>query len=126
MGAKTASGPNSSFGIMSRLFTTGFANNFMQPAVHRGQVVGSAPVTDGQAKTVNAVAAGDVSALVKRGEEGGVKVSLQAGPVAAPVRAGQVIGAVVVTQNGQQIGRVPATAANNVDKQPWWKKFWPF
>jgi len=126
MGAKTSSGPNSSFGIVSRLFTTAFANNFMQPAVHRGQVVGQAPVTDGQAKTVNATAAGDISALVKRGEEGSVKVSLAANTVAAPVRAGQVVGSVVVTQNGQQVGRVPAVAANNVDKQPWWKKFWPF
>lgn len=126
MGAKTSTGPNSSFGIISRLFTNAFANNFMQPVVHRGQVVGQAPVTNGQAKTVNATAAGDIGALVKRGEEGNVKVALQANAVTAPVHAGQVIGAVVVTQNGQQIGRVPAVAANNVDKQPWWKMFWPF
>src|ERR1043166_5910812 len=101
MGAKTASGPNSSFGIASRLFTTGFANYFMQPAVKKGAVVGQVAVTDGRAKTVAAVAAGDIGALVKRGEEGNVKVGLVAAPVAAPVRAGQVLGTAVATLNGQ-------------------------
>jgi D-alanyl-D-alanine carboxypeptidase (penicillin-binding protein 5/6) len=126
MGAKTASGPNSSFGIASRLFTTGFANNFMQPVVKKGAVVGQVAVNDGRAKTVPAVAGGDIFALLKRGEEGSVKVGLVAPPVNAPVNAGQALGTVVATQNGQQIGRVPALAGAAVEKQPWWKKFWPF
>ncbi|HKS24564.1 MAG TPA: D-alanyl-D-alanine carboxypeptidase family protein [Thermoanaerobaculia bacterium] len=126
MGAKTSSGPNSSFGIASRLFTTGFANYFMQPAVKKGAVVGQVNVNDGRAKTVPAVAAADISALVKRGEEGGIKVGLVAAPVTAPVQAGQVLGTAVATLNGQQVGRVPVTAGAAVEKQPWWKKFWPF
>ena len=126
MGAKTASGPNSSFGIASRLFTTGFANNFMQPVIKKGSVVGQVAVNDGRAKTVPAVAAGDLSALVKRGEEGNVKVGLVAQPVNAPVQAGQNLGVAVASQNGQQIGRVPVTAGAAVEKNPWWKKFWPF
>ena len=126
MGAKTSSGPNSSFGIASRLFTTGFANYFMQPAVKKGAVVGQVAVTDGRAKTVPAVAAGDIGALVKRGEEGGIKVGLVAPPVAAPVRVGQVLGTAVASLNGQQVGRVPVVAGAAVEKQPWWRKFWPF
>jgi D-alanyl-D-alanine carboxypeptidase (penicillin-binding protein 5/6) len=126
MGAKTASGPNSSFGIASRLFTSAFANNFMQPVVKKGAVVGQVAVNDGRAKTVPAVAGGDIFALLKRGEEGSVKVGLVAPPVNAPVNAGQALGTVVATQNGQQIGRVPALAGAAVEKQPWWKKFWPF
>jgi D-alanyl-D-alanine carboxypeptidase (penicillin-binding protein 5/6) len=126
MGAKTASGPNSSFGVASRLFTTGFANNFMQPVIKKGAVVGQVAVIDGRAKTVPAVASADVSALVKRGEEGNAKVGLVAPPVNAPVSAGQVIGTAVASQNGQQVGRVPVTAGAAVEKNPWWKKFWPF
>jgi len=126
MGAKTASGPNSSFGIASRLFTTAFANNFMQPVVKKGAVVGQVTVNDGRAKSVPAVAGGDISALVKRGEENSVKVSVIAPPVAAPVTAGQNLGRVVAMQNGQQVGVVPALAGAAVEKQPWWKKFWPF
>jgi D-alanyl-D-alanine carboxypeptidase (penicillin-binding protein 5/6) len=126
MGAKTASGPNSSFGIASRLFTSAFANNFMQPVVKKGAVVGQVAVNDGRAKTVPAVAGNDIFALLKRGEEGSVKVGLVAPPVTAPVNAGQALGTVVATQNGQQIGKVPALAGAAVEKQPWWKKFWPF
>lgn len=126
MGAKTSSGPNSSFGVASRLFTTAFANNFMQPVVKKGAVVGQVAVNDGRAKTVPAVAGGDISALVKRGEEGNVKIGVVAPPVNAPVNAGQQLGRVVASQNGQQIGVVPAVAGAAVEKNPWWKKFWPF
>ena len=126
MGAKTASGPNSSFGIASRLFTSAFANNFMQPVVKKGAVVGQVAVNDGRAKTVPAVAGADVFALLKRGEEGSVKVGVVAPPVTAPVTAGQALGTVVATQNGQQIGKVPVLAGAAVEKQPWWKRFWPF
>ena len=126
MGAKTASGPNSSFGIASRLFTSAFANNFMQPVVKKGAVVGQVAVNDGRAKTVPAVAGADIFALLKRGEEGSVKVGVVAPPVTAPVTAGQALGTVVATQNGQQIGKVPVLAGAAVEKQPWWKRFWPF
>ena len=55
-----------------------------------------------------------------------MKVGLVAPPVTAPVNAGQALGTVVATQNGQQIGKVPALAGAAVEKQPWWKRFWPF
>lgn len=127
MGAKAPSGPESSFGIMARLFNDAFAKWRSTVALKKGTVVGQANVADGNAKTVNAVAAADVRAFVQRGQEGGIKVGfVPAGNVAAPVRAGQQVGTVVVSQGGQQIGRVPAIAANAVEKQPWWKKFWPF
>jgi D-alanyl-D-alanine carboxypeptidase (penicillin-binding protein 5/6) len=76
---------------------------------------------------VNAVAAADVKALMQRGQEAGVKVALvPAQNVTAPVNAGQQVGTVVVTQGGQQVGRVPAIAQAAVAKEPWWKMFWPF
>jgi len=126
MGAKSPSGPGSSFAIASKLMSSAFANYNLVTVVKKGANVGQAPVADGQSKTVPAVAGSDVRALVKRGEEGGVKVSLAANNVSAPVRAGQQVGNVVVSQNGQQVNRVPAVAGASVDKQSWWKKFWPF
>ena len=126
MGAKSSSGPQSSFGIASRLFSSAFAMYNMVTVVKKGATVGQATVVDGQTKTVPAVAAADAKALVKRGEEGSVKVAFSGQSVTAPIRNGQPVGTVVVQQNGQAIAKVPAVAGNAVEKQPWWKKFWPF
>jgi D-alanyl-D-alanine carboxypeptidase (penicillin-binding protein 5/6) len=126
MGARASSGPESSFGIAAHLFNDGFAHWRQLTPLKKGTVVGQAAVTDGQAKTVAAVAAGDVSALVQRGQEGGISVRFLPTAIKAPVNAGQQVGTVVVSQGGQQIGKVPAVAQAGVAEQPWWKKFWPF
>ena len=126
MGARSGSGPLSSFGIASKLFSQNFSQYNMNTVLKKGAVVGQAPVADGSAKTVNAVAAGDAKALVKRGEEGTVKIAFVPAPVTAPVSAGQPVGTIAVQVGGQTIAKVPAIAGAAVEKQPWWKAFWPF
>ncbi|HEV7573086.1 MAG TPA: D-alanyl-D-alanine carboxypeptidase family protein [Thermoanaerobaculia bacterium] len=126
MGARAPSGAESSFGIAARLFNDAFAHWRQLVALKKGTVVGQAAVADGQAKTVNAVASSDVRALVPRGQEGSISVRFVPSNLTAPVRAGQQAGVAIVNQGGQQIGRVPAMAQSAVEKQPWWKKFWPF
>lgn len=126
MGARAPSGPESSFGIAARLFNDAFAHWRQLVPLKKGTVVGQANVADGQAKTVNAVAAADVRTLIQRGQEGGISVRFLPSNLTAPVTAGQQVGVAVVSQGGQQIGRVPAVAQTAVEKQPWWKKFWPF
>jgi D-alanyl-D-alanine carboxypeptidase (penicillin-binding protein 5/6) len=126
MGARAPSGPESSFGIAARLFNDAFAHWRQLVALKKGTVVGQAAVADGQAKTVNAVAQSDISTLVQRGKEGGITVRFVPSNLTAPISAGQQVGFAVVNQGGQQIGRVPTMAQTAVEKQPWWKKFWPF
>jgi D-alanyl-D-alanine carboxypeptidase (penicillin-binding protein 5/6) len=126
MGARAPSGPDSSFGIAARLFNDAFVHWRQVMALKKGTVVGQAAVAEGQAKTVGAVASADLKTLVQRGQEGGINVRFAPSNLTAPVHAGQQVGMVVVSQGGQQIGKVPAIAQANVDKQPWWKKFWPF
>ncbi|HJW93643.1 MAG TPA: D-alanyl-D-alanine carboxypeptidase family protein [Thermoanaerobaculia bacterium] len=126
MGARAPHGPLSSFGISSRLMSEAFAQYRRVPVVKKGQGVGQATVADGRTKVVPAVAGGDAFALVKRGEEKSVKTAFAPGVVTAPVRAGQQVGAIIVSQNGSIISRIPAIASASVDKQPWWRKFWPF
>lgn len=126
MGARASAGPMSSFGIAQKLMSQAFAQYNTTTVVKKGAPVGQAPVQNGSAKSVTAVAAADVKALVKRGEEGGVKVAFNPATLAAPVRAGQPAGTVAVQQNGQTISKVPAVTASAVEKQPWWKAFWPF
>lgn len=126
MGARANRGPLSSFGIAARLMSQAFAQYRMVPALKKGTVVGQAQVNDGVSKTVPAVANGDAKALVKRGEEGSIKVTFAGTAVEAPVKSGQQVGNAVVQQNGQAIAKIPALAGAAVEKNPWWKKFWPF
>lgn len=126
MGAKKRIGPESSFGIASHLMSSAFANYNMTTVVKKGATLGQASVADGVSKTVPAVAAADARALIKRGEQAGVKIAFRGGTVAAPIGAGQAVGTIVVQQNGQTIAKIPAVAGASVAKNPWWKKFWPF
>ena len=125
MGARSASGPNSSFGIAQRLMAATFAQYSTSPVLKKGAHVGDATVIDGASKTVPAVAGADAKALVKRGEEAQVKIAFHAASVTAPVRAGQPVGSITVTTPGTQL-KVPAVAGASVEKQAWWRKFWPF
>jgi D-alanyl-D-alanine carboxypeptidase (penicillin-binding protein 5/6) len=125
MGARAASGPNSSFGIAQRLMATTFAQYSMSPLLKKGTHVGDATVTEGASKTVAAVAGADAKALVKRGEEAQVKVAFHGTSVTAPVSAGQPVGSITVTAPGTSL-KIPAVAGASVEKQAWWRKFWPF
>jgi len=126
MGAKTGGGPNGSFANAARLMNQAFIQNRMVVPAKQGTVVGQAPVTGGRVATVPVTPANDATALVKRGQEKGVTVAYQGSGAAAPVKKGQVVGTIVVQQNGKELAKIPALAAEDVAKQQWWKSFWPF
>jgi D-alanyl-D-alanine carboxypeptidase (penicillin-binding protein 5/6) len=126
MGARAPSGAGSSFEIAAHLFNDAFNHWRQMTPLKKGTAVGQATVADGRVKSVAAIASADVNALVPRGQEGSLNVRFVPGNVAAPVRAGQQVGVIVVNQGSQQIGRVAAVAGTAVEKQPLWKKFWPF
>lgn len=126
MGAKTSRGPESSFEIAARLMNKAFIDYKMVTTVKQGAIVAEAPVTDGRAKTVPVMAPKDAQALVKRGEEKGISVRFSGNAVTAPVKKGQQIGTILIQQGNSTLAKLPAVAAQSVDKQPWWKAFWPF
>lgn len=126
MGAKTSGGTNGSFANAARLMNQAFINYRMVVPAKTGTVVGQAPVSGGRVATVPVTPQHDATALVKRGQEKGVTVAFQGSGVAAPVKKGQVVGTILVQQNGKQLAKIPAVAANDVEKQQWWKSFWPF
>ena len=126
LGAKTSRGPDSSFEIAARLMNKAFLNYKMVTPVKQGAVVAQASVNHGRAKTVSVMALTDVKALVKRGEEKGVSVKFNGGAVAAPIKRGQRIGTIVVQRGNETLATMPAVAAQDVEKQPWWKALLPF
>jgi len=124
-GAKSSRGPESSFAIASRLMNDAFLNWAMAKPFKKGDVVGEAPVARGASKTVSAVAARDAGALVPRGQDGKVEATFEARRVEAPVVKGEPVGFIVLRSGDEVVGRVPAVAANEVPKRPWWR-FWRF
>jgi len=125
MGAKTARGPDSSFEIAAGLFNDAFNSYRMVEVVKQGASVGQAAVTKGAEKGVTALAGEPARVLVRRGEEKSLRSSFN-GSVVAPVKKGQQIGTIMVTQGTQVVAKVPALAAADVGPAPWWQKFWPF
>ncbi len=126
MGARTSRGPESSFEIAARLMNKAFLQYRMVTPVKQGSVVAQAAVNEGRAKSVPVMAPKDVNALVKRGEEKGVSVRFNGGAVAAPVKRGQRVGTIVVQRGNETLATMPAVAAQDVEKQPWWKALLPF
>jgi D-alanyl-D-alanine carboxypeptidase (penicillin-binding protein 5/6) len=126
MGAKTGGGPNGSFANAGRLMNQAFINFRRVVPARKGDNVGEVAVTGGRVDKVSVTPASDASALVKRGQEKSVTVTFQGSPVAAPVKKGQQVGTVIVQQGGKTLAKIPALATADVEKQPWWKAFWPF
>lgn len=114
------------FESAAELMTAAFSTHQIHSAVKRGQRVGAVPVKRGEASTVSVVSGGDANVLVKAGQQRGVSVTVDGGAVPAPVRRGQRVGTVVVRNGSQLIASLPALAAVDVAKQPWWKILWPF
>lgn len=116
------------FTAAAELLNRGFAQWRMQEVVKKGQrlkeqvtikggVTGSVPVAAGNTATVLTQRSAPAKSL---------QVEVVPNNVEAPVRQGQTIGTVVVKKDGKVIQKVPALAAINVEKMPWWRRLWPF
>lgn len=101
----------------AKFITWGFRAFDQKTLVKAGGVVAQAPVWLGAAPTVPLVAVSDVRATIARGTRGAPSGRLvYSGPIAAPVRAGQVVGRIEVRQPGGALLIVPVRTATAVDK----------
>lgn len=115
------------FEAASQLLTQAFNSYKLIEPVKQGAVVGGgARITNGRAQTVPVVAAKSARILVPRRNSGQVETVVAANAVQAPVRKGQPVGHIIVKHQGKPVAKVPALAAQAVEKNPWWTKFWPF
>ncbi len=115
------------FGSAAAIMNDGFINWRQTSVVKKGiRAKDLATIKGGKAPAVPVTAAADAVMLLARGEQANMKTTVETSNVAAPIVKGQPVGFIVVKQNGKQIAKVPALAAINVDKQPWWKSFLPF
>lgn len=110
------------------LMTWGFQNFQSIKLAGRGERVQDVKVRRGASKQVAAVFARDQYLTVSP-QSGAVKRVVQVkSDVEAPVGKGQVLGEMVVTQNGAVSARVPIVAAHAVGRTTWlggaWRLFW--
>lgn len=109
-----------------KAFNKGF--NSYQPlyAVRKGDVVANdVPVKNGTPRFVRVVAGEDLSVLAQKGAKRSFSLDLTLpGDLQAPLDASAPVGYVVVKEDGREIGKVPALAADAVQKQAhFWDRF---
>ena len=77
-------------------------------------------MTSGKTAEITGMAAGDLRLVLPRAEAQEAKVEVKVPKeIAAPVKKGQVVGEVVVTRAGQQLGRVDVVAPSDVESTSW-------
>jgi D-alanyl-D-alanine carboxypeptidase (penicillin-binding protein 5/6) len=107
------------FGQAAVLLNRGFAEYKALVAVKKGDIVANdVAVNGGKPRFVRVIAGGDVAVLAKRGEKRNFSLELAlSGNVHAPLKANAEIGQVVVRDGDAVVGKVPALAADPVEKQ---------
>lgn len=116
------------FRSAAQILNEGFATYRMVVPVKEGVAIGrDAPVKGGVEERVPLISTKDVHVLVKRGQEKKVQVEVDVPDrVSAPVKAGQVVGNIVVKFDGTEVGKAQAAAAQDVTQASLWKRWWPF
>lgn len=107
------------FAQAAALLNKGFADYKALVAIKKGDTVANdVAVSGGKPHFVRVVAGNDVAVLAKRGEKRKFSLELSlAGEVSAPLSANAEVGQVVVKDGDAVIGKVPALAADPVEKQ---------
>lgn len=99
------------------LMSWGFEHYQTVHIANHGQQMGTVAVKQGVARTVGAVMPQALDLTVARGQASSIKVHVRlAPPLTAPVRQGQVVGSVIVTENGKTLATRRLLAAQAVSR----------
>jgi D-alanyl-D-alanine carboxypeptidase (penicillin-binding protein 5/6) len=125
MGASTK---RDCFGSAGQILNQGFSTYRMYVPVKQGASLGKeASIRGGVEERVAVVPTSDVKVLLKRGEEKKVQIDVNIPDrVPAPIKAGQVLGDLIVKMDGVEVGKTQVTAAQDVAQASFWKRWWPF
>lgn len=116
---------NERFGGARKLLDYGFANYSLYTPQIKTEDLPVIPVLHGVETTVNTVMQTPAPFLVKKGEEKQITTTFEfAEDVEAPVEAGQIVGRMVLTLNGETIGEYPVCAATAVPRMDFGRSLW--
>lgn len=122
LGAETG---KTRFAIAGKMMDHGFANYRRYPVAQSGaKVRGEIPVSGGNRGSVPLKLDGNLTLLVKRGEEQRIELTPELPELLhAPVAMGQQVGVVNVVLEGRQIAKIPVVAAAEVGRHGFWDGF---
>ena len=105
------------FAEAQKLLDYGFSNFEYKKLANKNDVIKEIRVDKGIADSVNAVLENDSGVLIQKGQNKDIVQSIQlVDTINAPVSAGQVLGNITYSLNGNEIGKVNIIAENSVEK----------
>lgn len=102
---------------VSEMLNYGFANYKTRYAVHKSDEIGEFAVDNGKTDSIKVVVASDYTVFSKIGDGGEITVTPNIGAIKAPVEAGDKVGTVEISVDGQKVGEVDALAAESCQKR---------
>lgn len=121
MGCATS---NDRFDGAKALLNYGFANYALYNPKVDEKSIANVNVAGGVKNTVKPLAENINPVLIKKGDEEKIKYSVNLPEqVSAPVEKGQVLGEVVLTKDGKQIGKISLKSPEKIEQNSFWKEF---
>ena len=116
------------FGQASRLLTMGFNNYKKVKVIKAGDPVGKpVKISEGKISTTQPRAGKDAIALVRKGKEKQIEVkTIITEPIIAPLKQGAEIGIIVITSDGEFLGKVPAVTGEEIPQANLFWRLFPF
>ncbi|WP_245742594.1 D-alanyl-D-alanine carboxypeptidase family protein [Fontibacillus panacisegetis] len=110
---------------VSAMFDYAFSQYSVQPIYKTGEVIGKVKIKKGKTSNIELAASKTMSVLIKKGSEpGSITQKLELpDKLVAPVKEGQVIGKLVVYQDGKPITEFELRASTTIEKAGFWTLF---
>lgn len=110
---------------VSAMFDYAFSQYALQPIYKSGEVIGKVKVQKGEAAQIELTASKTMSVLVKKGSklENITQKLVVPEKIAAPVKEGQLIGQLLIVQDGRTLAEFDLNAATAIKKAGFWTLF---
>lgn len=100
-----------------KLLDYGFNNFQYKKLANKNDVVKSVTVNKGIESAVNGILENDCGVLIQKGQDKNIEQTIELPDVIqAPIAEGQIMGTVIYTLNGEEVGKVNIIAENSVAK----------
>lgn len=110
---------------VSAMFDYAFSQYALHPIYKAGEIIGKVKVQKGETAQLDLAASRTMSVLIKKGTEPAKITQKLEVPekLAAPIKQGQMIGKLVVYQDGRVLTDFELKAATDIDRAGWWTMF---